>query len=42
MDTGEMLSREEHNKRKREREKAQLEGINEDDEAEDEAPASKK
>ena len=42
METGEMLSREEHNKRKREREKAQLDGINEDDEDDDDAPASKK
>jgi peptide chain release factor subunit 3 len=39
METGETVTREEHNKRNREREKAQLEGIDEDDGSEDEAPA---
>lgn len=42
MESGEMLTKEEHTKRKTERDQAQLDGINEDDEAEDEAPASKK
>lgn len=32
MESGEMLTKEEHSKRKREREKAQLEGIAEEDE----------
>lgn len=41
MDTGEEISKEEHDRRKKERERADLAGINEDDEDDDEAQASK-